>query len=236
MHVIDSTAQQNSCLTSPADTPFSATSALINTTNREAAVTGAPSASFAEMLARVSPVPTPPYGSSSKIDKIRSNMNGSGAPSAPTNVTNQQATHLTSSIKPVHLSGLLALNPGPPSTSSSFSTPSVADSVEFTETNPAAVIDKEATFSSLGRLENDLSKKSDLIQVLRRLENDLSKKIRPHPSLGRLENDLSKKSDLIQVLRRLENDLSKKSDLIQVLGDLKMTYQKQQTSSKSWET
>ena len=123
----------------PVNTPFSATSAPINTTNREAAVTGAPSASFAEMLARVSSVPTPPYGSSSKIDKIRSNMNGSGAPSAPTNVTHHLAAHLTSSIKPVHLSGLLALNPGPPSTSSSFSTPSVAESAEFTETNPEAL-------------------------------------------------------------------------------------------------
>ena len=57
-----------------------------------------------------------------------------------TNATNDQDAKKTSSIKPVHTLGLLALNPGPPSTSSSpFSTPSVADSVEFTETNPAAI-------------------------------------------------------------------------------------------------
>lgn len=65
-----------------------------------------------------------------------------------TNVTHHQATYKTSSIKPVHAFGLLALNPGQSSTSSSpFYTPSVADSVEsaeFTETNPAGVIDKQA--------------------------------------------------------------------------------------------
>ena len=65
-----------------------------------------------------------------------------------TNATKDQDTKKTSSIKPVHALGLLALNPGPPSTSSSpFSTPSVADSVEFTETNPAAVMEKEASAS-----------------------------------------------------------------------------------------
>jgi hypothetical protein len=62
-----------------------------------------------------------------------------------TNVTHHQATHKSSSIKPVHLSGVLALNPGQSSPSSSpFSTPSVADSVEFTETNAVGVIDKQA--------------------------------------------------------------------------------------------
>ena len=66
-----------------------------------------------------------------------------------TNATKDQDAKKTSRIKPVHALGLLALNPGPPSTSPSpFSTPSVADSVEsaeFTETNPAAVMDKEAS-------------------------------------------------------------------------------------------
>ena len=62
-----------------------------------------------------------------------------------TNATKDQDAKKTSRIKPVHALGLLALNPGPPSTSSSpFSTPSVADSVEFTETNPVGVIDKQA--------------------------------------------------------------------------------------------
>jgi hypothetical protein len=78
-----------------------------------------------------------------------------------TNATNHQATEKTStadktsSIKPVHLLGLLDLNRGTPSpylfglldinrgapspSLSPFSTPSVADSVEFTETNPEAL-------------------------------------------------------------------------------------------------
>ena len=59
---------------------------------------------------------------------------------AKTNATNDQDAKKTSSIKPVHALGLLALNPGPPSTSSSpLSTPSVAESAEFTETNPEAL-------------------------------------------------------------------------------------------------
>lgn len=53
--------------------------------------------------------------------------------------TNNQAADKTSSITPEHIFGLLALNPGPPSPCSSFSTPSVADSVEFTETKPEAL-------------------------------------------------------------------------------------------------
>ena len=78
-----------------------------------------------------------------------------------TNATNHQATEKTStadktsSIKPVHLLGLLDLNRDAPSpyllglldlnrgasspSLSPFSTPSVADSVEFTETNPEAL-------------------------------------------------------------------------------------------------
>jgi hypothetical protein len=78
-----------------------------------------------------------------------------------TNATNHQATEKTStadktsSIKPVHLLGLLDLNRGAPSpylfglldinrgapspSLSPFSTPSVAESVEFTETNPEAL-------------------------------------------------------------------------------------------------
>ena len=68
--------------------------------------------------------------------------------SKTTHTTKDQDAKKTSSIKPVHALGLLALNPAPPSTSSSpFSTPSVADSVEFTETNPAAVMEKEAPVS-----------------------------------------------------------------------------------------
>jgi len=65
-----------------------------------------------------------------------------------TNATNDQAAKKTSSIKPQHIFGLLALKSCPPSTCSSpFSTPSVADSVEFTETNPAALMEKEAPVS-----------------------------------------------------------------------------------------
>jgi hypothetical protein len=82
-----------------------------------------------------------------------------------TNVTHQIATHLTSSIKPAHALGLLALNPAPPSTCPSpFSTPSVADSLEFTETNPAAVIDKEASASEQeapDTVMNDTESESD---------------------------------------------------------------------------
>ena len=85
-----------------------------------------------------------------------------------TNVTHQIATHLTSSIKPVHLSGLLALNPAPPSTCPSpFSTPSVADSLEFTETNPAAVIDKEASAieEAPDTVMNDTESESEIEQI-----------------------------------------------------------------------
>ena len=87
-----------------------------------------------------------------------------------TNATKDQDAKKTSSIKPVHALGLLALNPGPPSTSSfPFSTPSVADSVEFTETSPAAVIDKEATVkdtqASGDTVMNDTESESDMEQV-----------------------------------------------------------------------
>ena len=68
-----------------------------------------------------------------------------------TNATHNQAADKTSTIKPVHALGLLALNPGPPLPCSSFSTPSVADSVKFTETNSESLrglsidaIDKDA--------------------------------------------------------------------------------------------
>ncbi len=61
----------------------------------------------------------------------------------PTRPTTNPSTRVLGS----HLStsGLLALNPGSPSSCSSFSTPSVADSVEFNETNAKGsdVIDKE---------------------------------------------------------------------------------------------
>lgn len=89
-----------------------------------------------------------------------------------TNVTHHQATYKTSSIKPVHAFGLLALNPGQSSTSSSpFSTPSVADSVEsaeFTETNPAGVIDKQAPEKDQqapGTVMNDTESESEMEQV-----------------------------------------------------------------------
>ena len=89
-----------------------------------------------------------------------------------TNATKDQDAKKTSRIKPVHALGLLALNPGPPSTSSSpFSTPSVADSVEsaeFTKTNPAALrglgidaSDKDAP----GTVMNDTESESDMEQV-----------------------------------------------------------------------
>ena len=59
-----------------------------------------------------------------------------------------QAADKTSSIEPAHLLGLLDLNRGAPSPCLS-PTASVADSVEFTETNPAAVIEKAAPASDL---------------------------------------------------------------------------------------
>ncbi len=144
----------------PADTPFSgrlATYAPINTTNRQAAAASTPSARIHEIIARAS------YASYVS--------NGASA--------SYQPADKTSRINPVHVSGLLALNPGPldksnskevlpqrgrqkmvatmrafpgqeaisaaamPSISSSaaspFSTPSVAESVEFTETNPKGI-------------------------------------------------------------------------------------------------
>ena len=88
-----------------------------------------------------------------------------------TNATKDQDAKKTSRIKPVHVLGLLALNPGPPSTCSSFSTPSVADSVEsaeFTETNPVALrglgidaSDKDAP----GTVMNDTESESEMEQI-----------------------------------------------------------------------
>ena len=84
MHVIDSTAQQNSCLTCPADTPFSgrlATSAPINTTNRQAAATTAPLSYPGDLASGACPVLHQAY-MMSKIDEIRvMSMNGAGASS-----------------------------------------------------------------------------------------------------------------------------------------------------------
>ena len=87
-----------------------------------------------------------------------------------TNATKDQDAKKTSRIKPVHALGLLALNPGPPSTCPSpFSTPSVADSLEFTETNPAAVIDKEATVKDTqapgDTVMNDTESESEMEQI-----------------------------------------------------------------------
>ena len=62
----------------PVDKPFSVMSAPINTTNRQAAAISTPSAMIPEIIARVWAVPNLPYGSSSKLDKIHSMMNGSG--------------------------------------------------------------------------------------------------------------------------------------------------------------
>ena len=143
-----------------ADTPFSgrlATYAPINTTNRQAAAASTPTARIREIIARTSYASYVSNGAS----------------------TNYQPADKTSRIKPVHVSGLPALNPGQidksnskevlpqcgrkkmvatmrafpgqeaisaaamPSISSSaaspFSTPSVAESVEFTETNPKGI-------------------------------------------------------------------------------------------------
>ena len=79
-----------------------------------------------------------------------------------TNATNDQDAKKTSSIKPVHALGLLALNPGPPSTCSSFSTPSVAESAEFTETNPEALrglgIDARDKDASVIDMDNTIDK------------------------------------------------------------------------------
>ena len=87
-----------------------------------------------------------------------------------TNATKDQDAKKTSSIKPVHALGLLALNPGPPSTSSSpFSTPSVADSVEFTETNPAGVMHKQAPAKDqqapIDTVMNDTESESEMEQI-----------------------------------------------------------------------
>ena len=86
-----------------------------------------------------------------------------------TNATNDQDAKKTSSIKPVHALGLLALNPGPPSPCSSFSTPSVADSVEFTETNPAAVMHKQAPAKDqqapIDTVMNDTESESEMEQI-----------------------------------------------------------------------
>ena len=87
-----------------------------------------------------------------------------------TNATKDQDAKKTSRIKPVHALGLLALNPGPPSTSPSpFSTPSVADSVEFTETNPAGVIDKQAPAKDQqapdDTVMNDTESESEMEQI-----------------------------------------------------------------------
>ena len=83
--------------------------------------------------------------------------------SVPMNVNNDRATDKTSKINISHALALCSIKKefnekewiekefyGPHSTCSSpFSTPSVADSVEFTETNPAAVIDKQAPASDM---------------------------------------------------------------------------------------
>ena len=62
----------------------------------------------------------------------QSHSNASKATTA-TNATNYESTDKTSRIEPPHAFGLMTLNSVP---SSPFSTASVADSVEFTETNP----------------------------------------------------------------------------------------------------
>jgi hypothetical protein len=88
-----------------------------------------------------------------------------------TNATNHQPVDKSSRITPEHIFGLLALNPGSPSSCSSFSTPSVADSVEFTETNPedinaidkkARVIDQKATHDTV---MNDTESESEIQEI-----------------------------------------------------------------------
>ena len=89
--------------------------------------------------------------------------------SVPMNVNNDRATDKTSKINISHALALCSIKKefnekewiekefyGPHSTCSSpFSTPSVADSVEFTETNPASVIDKQAPASDTAMLETE---------------------------------------------------------------------------------
>jgi hypothetical protein len=66
-----------------------------------------------------------------------------------------------------------AMDTGMPSRASSsasdFSTPSVADSVEFTETNPAGVIDKEApvkdTQAPVDTVMNDTESESEIEEI-----------------------------------------------------------------------
>ena len=87
-----------------------------------------------------------------------------------TNADMDQGAAKTSRIKYEHIVGLNALNPGP-TPCSSFSTPSVADSVEsaeFTETNPAALrglgidaSDKDAP----GTVMNDTADESEVEEI-----------------------------------------------------------------------
>ena len=60
-----------------------------------------------------------------------------------TNTTNHHPVDKSSRIKPVHILGLLALNPGSPSSCSSFSTPSVAESVRLTDYGPELLLGSE---------------------------------------------------------------------------------------------
>jgi hypothetical protein len=60
-----------------------------------------------------------------------------------TNATNHQPVDKSSRITPEHTFGLLALNPGSPSSFSSFSTPSVAESVRLTDYGPELLLGSE---------------------------------------------------------------------------------------------
>jgi len=89
-----------------------------------------------------------------------------------TNATNNQAADKTSSITPEHIFGLIALNPGPTSPCSSFSIPSVTDSVrsaEFTETNPEALrglgIDASEQEAPVIDMDNTSDKDADVMDV-----------------------------------------------------------------------
>ena len=109
-----------------------ARNALLNTMNRQAALTSA-SVSNATTVAGASSVSG---ASSSSVEEVMPRplrqKKVAMMPTFPI-TSNHQAADKTSRIEPAHLMGLLALNSVPPSP---ISTASVADSVEFTETNP----------------------------------------------------------------------------------------------------
>ena len=125
-----------------------APNAVINTANREMAATtasfwGASATSRQDEVEQVLPRPSRQKKvANMRIPIAEADSIGASAASAASAASTASAT---SRITSVNLMGLLDLNRGAPSPClSPFSAASVPESVEFTETNPAAVVDKEA--------------------------------------------------------------------------------------------